>query len=94
MACFLGLLGKDSYAKFIPQDVFVLTRPRLALFLNRLFSGDGGIWMQKSKGKHGCPVIGYGSMSQVLVRQVQHLLLRFGIISCIRDRTSRDRATS
>src|SRR3990167_7586425 len=38
----------------------------------------------------GCSCqIGYGSMSERLCRQIQHLLLRFGIIAKMRRRTSR-----
>ncbi len=72
-----GLEGKLSAEKFIPDFVFGLRKDRLALFLNRLFSCDGSIEKKK---------ISYSSKSIRLVRQLQHLLLRFGIVSLIRDK--------
>ncbi len=83
----LGVFGCDSYTKFVPEVVFTLRRPLLALFLNRLFSGDGCLRMQRSRGKSPVPVVSYASNSNILIHQVQHLLLRFGILSYVRDRT-------
>jgi len=74
----LGLIQK-SRDKKIPSVVFKLTKPLLALFLRTLFSGDGGVDYSNT------PTIYYFSSSKKLVSQVQHLLLRFGIISRIRD---------
>jgi hypothetical protein len=72
-----GLDGLRSADKYIPDFVFRMRRERLALFLNRLFSCDGSIEKKK---------VSYSSKSIRLVRQVQHLLLRFGIVSVIRDK--------
>jgi AAA+ superfamily predicted ATPase/intein/homing endonuclease len=77
----------NSYNKKIPADVFTLQKHLLALFLNRLFSGDG--WFEDNEvageryGTKRQRVVGYASNSEVLVKQVQHLLLRFGILSSI-----------
>ena len=73
----IGLAGLRSAEKFIPEFIFGLRREKMALFLNRLFTCDGSV----EKGK-----ISYSSTSIPMVRQVQHLLLRFGIVSVIRDR--------
>ncbi|MBU1749108.1 MAG: replicative DNA helicase, partial [Chloroflexi bacterium] len=78
----LGLMGKNAYQKTIPVMVFQLTRQLLALFLNRLFATDG--WLAISDDY--VVQLGYASASSVLVRQIQHLLLRFGIISRTRSR--------
>ena len=79
----LGLMGKLSVEKFIPEVVFTFTKTKLALFLNRLFSCDGSIYQRKrDKTYH----ISYSSSSKRLIRQVQHLLLRFGIVSKIRKK--------
>jgi replicative DNA helicase len=75
----LGIFGKDSHAKFIPAPVFTLHRSLMALFLNRLFATDG--WATSTTTE-----IGYASVSERLIRQIQHLLLRFGIIARIRPR--------
>ena len=76
----LGLMDKVSRRKFIPSFVFTLTKNKLALFLNRLFACDGSFWKDK-KGRYH---ISYSSSSKKLIRQVQHLLLRFGIVSRLR----------
>jgi intein/homing endonuclease len=67
-----------SEKKEIPEIVFSLTKDNLKLFLSVLFTCDGTIW----KSKTGV-VIGYASASKKLIHQVQHLLLRFGIIGKI-----------
>jgi len=79
----LGLMGKLSIEKSIPEIVFTFNKKKLALFLNRLFSCDGCIWQNKKfKTYH----ISYSSSSKKLIKQVQHLLLRFGIISRVREK--------
>ncbi|MCP4352863.1 MAG: replicative DNA helicase [Desulfobacterales bacterium] len=66
---------------FIPASVFKLPRDLLALFLNRLFAMD--ILLKISQFQ-----LGYCSISEKLIRQTQHLLLRFGIIAKITDCTA------
>jgi replicative DNA helicase len=78
----LGLWGKKSAGKFVPEPVFTLPRPQLALFLNRLFATDGWATVLAE----GQTQIGYATVSERLARQVQHLLLRFGVIASLRDR--------
>lgn len=78
----LGLWGKNSHTKTIPAIIFKLERSQVALFLNRLFSTDGWATVLKS----GQSQLGYASVSEELVRQVQHLLLRFGIIAALKKR--------
>lgn len=75
----LNLKNCHSYNKFIPQEVFKLNKTHLALFLNRLFSDDG--WCDKE--------VGYGTTSEVLARDIQHLLLRFGIVSSLGYKTNK-----
>jgi replicative DNA helicase len=83
----LGLMGKDAHAKFVPPLVFELTRPLVALFLNRLFACDGSIYL----GRDTNPQICYSTVSLALARDVQHLLLRFGILAKLRHRQVRYR---
>ncbi len=77
----------SSYNKKVPETVFTLQKHLLALFLNRLFSGDG--WFEEKEqegtlyGTKRIRKIEYSSNSETLIRQVQHLLLRFGILSSI-----------
>ena len=81
----LGLGNKKAGEKFIPENVLRLKKEHIALFLNRLFSCDGSIYRKQSKGR-GFWQVSYASKSMHLIRQVQHLLLRFGLISSIRGR--------
>jgi replicative DNA helicase len=77
------LWSKDASSKTIPPSVFRLPRQQLALFLNRLFATDG--WAaatQATKLAH----LGYCSTSVTLVGQLQHLLLRFGVIAGLRPK--------
>lgn len=76
----LGLWGKDACHKTIPSIVFELQPQLLSLFLNRLFATDGLISTLKS----GQVQFSYCSVSRSLARQIQHLLLRFGIIASIK----------
>ena len=77
----LGVYNKKSVDKFIPQEIFRLPKNQLALFLNRLFSCDGSIFF--STNHWG---VSYSSSSEKLIRQVQHLLLRFGVLSKLRKK--------
>jgi replicative DNA helicase len=81
----LGLHGKKSPEKIIPDVVFSVPRDQLALFLNRLFATDGWASLLAS----GQPQIGFATASATLARQVQHLLLRFGVLSSKRRRMVR-----
>ena len=78
-----GLWGKRAVQKDMPASVFTLPRAQLALFLNRLFATDGWATVLAS----GQPQVGYASASERLARQVQHLLLRFGVIAAVRPRS-------
>jgi replicative DNA helicase len=78
----LGLMGKNAHQKTVPDIVFKLERSQIALFLNRLFSTDGWATLLTS----GQSQLGYCSVSEKLARQVQHLLLRFGIIAALKKR--------
>ncbi|MBX3402752.1 MAG: replicative DNA helicase [Phycisphaeraceae bacterium] len=84
-----GLMGKDSGAKHIPAAILTLRRDLLALFLNRLFSTDGWATLLAS----GQAQLGYSTNSERLARQVQHLLLRFGVLASLRLKWVRYRDT-
>jgi replicative DNA helicase len=79
----LKVWGKNSHCKFIPEFVFSLERTLVAIFLNRLLSTDG--WM--SVLTSGQVQAGYATVSEKLARQVQHLLLRFGIIAKLKHKS-------
>jgi replicative DNA helicase len=77
-----GVWGLRAPEKRIPAGVFRLEKPLLALFLNRLFACDGSAFVQAN----GQARVSYASSSRELIREVQHLLLRFGILAKIREK--------
>jgi error-prone DNA polymerase len=70
----LGMWGCGAYTKFIPDEVFKLCDADIALVLARLWDGDGHISVKGSSAS-------YDTASPRLAADVQHLLLRLGIIS-------------
>jgi deoxycytidine triphosphate deaminase/intein/homing endonuclease len=74
-------LAVTAEGKFVPQAVFKAPKPAVRLFLQALFSGDGGIYRDGESF-----FLEYYSKSRRLVEDVHHLLLRFGIFSLIRDK--------
>ncbi|MDP1729239.1 MAG: LAGLIDADG family homing endonuclease, partial [archaeon] len=84
----LGVYGKLSVNKFFPENIMKLKKEQLAIFLNRLFSCDGSIYCKTTQtGKTW--QISYASSSEKMIRQVQNLLLKFGILSKLRERMMR-----
>ncbi|MBI4210989.1 MAG: DUF87 domain-containing protein [Candidatus Diapherotrites archaeon] len=82
----VGLYGKLSAEKFIPKEVMQLEKDQLALFLNRMFSCDGSVY-KVNRDKNWCVSIGFAS--ERMTREVQHLLLRFGILSTFRKKKTK-----
>ena len=73
----MGLFGLRSHEKFIPAQIFSLPQNQLALFLRHLWATDGSV----TTGKSGAVRVYYGTTSERLARELQMLLLRFGIIA-------------
>lgn len=73
----------------IPAIVFKLERSQIALFLNRLFATDGWATTLASSQAQ----LGYATVSEKLARQIQHLLLRFGIIATLKKRSMKYKNT-
>ncbi len=76
-------LNVGAADKFVPQIIFTAPEPSVCLFLQALFSGDGSIYHSDNG---AC--LEYYSKSRRLIEDVHHLLLRFGIFSLIRERTT------
>ena len=70
----LGLWGCGSHSKRLPDGSFELHRDDLALLVARLWEGDGGISL---KGHHAS----YDTVSRHLADELQHVLLRLGIVA-------------
>jgi replicative DNA helicase len=73
----MNLSGLRSHEKFIPSQVFALPKKQVALFLRHLWAADGSVTVAKS----GAVRVYYGTTSERLARQLQILLLRFGIVA-------------
>ncbi|HKZ07267.1 MAG TPA: DNA polymerase III subunit alpha [Methylomirabilota bacterium] len=74
----LGLRGVSAHSKRLPPEVFELHDEDLTLLLARLWEGDGSL----SRARHAS----YDTASRDLASDVQHLLLRLGIVSRIYER--------
>ncbi len=83
----LDLWNKNAHHKTVPQLVFTLQPHLIALFLNRLFATDGWATVLAS----GQSQLGYATVSEQLGRQVQHLLLRFGVITSLKQRSVKNK---
>jgi len=68
----------------VPQIIFTAPELSVRLFLQALFSGGGG-GMHRSEGN---VFLEYHSSSRRLIEDVHHLLLRFGVFSLIREKTT------
>lgn len=76
-----SLYGLKSSNKIVPQEVFSWKKEHIITFLSYLFSTDGCVQLNRSTGS-----ISYSSISKQLILDIKHLLLRFGILSIIRNR--------
>jgi len=76
-------LNVGAADKFVPQIIFTAPEPSVRLFLQALFSGDGSIYHSDRS-----VFLEYYSKSRRLIEDVHHLLLRFGIFSLIREKTT------
>jgi len=72
----LGHLLAENPSEEIPAEVFSLTKRQIALLLNVLWESAGASDYQSAS---------YLSASRRTANQIQHLLLRFGILSQIRE---------
>jgi len=78
----LGLFGLRSHEKFVPGPVFSLPKRQLALFLRHLWATDGCVWWDE---KVGQARIYYASTSRRMVDDVARLLLRFNVMTRVKE---------
>ncbi|HUG08724.1 MAG TPA: replicative DNA helicase [Acidimicrobiia bacterium] len=76
-----GLHGRTAHHKHVPDVIFRAPKRQIALFLNRLYACDGSAWIDKDNHR-----IEYCTVSAQLADDIQHLLLRFGIVAKKRRR--------
>ena len=78
-----------SWEKKAPGAIFQCDKNKIALFLKHLWSTDGNLsWKKLSGRKLSCSIY-YATSSKILAEQVQHLLLRLEIFSCLKKRKSK-----
>jgi DNA repair protein RadA/Sms len=77
----MGLAGSRADTKRVPRQIFELPKDQLATFLRALFSCDGSLFVSS---RHALPGLSYTTISRVLAEDVQHLLLRFGVVAKLR----------
>ena len=75
-----GLRHSRAANKAVPEAIFCLPKPQLALFLKVLFSCDGSVFLANKT----TPALSYSTISRRLAQDVQHLLLRFGFVARLR----------
>lgn len=74
--------------KILPKTLLSAGKEEVAACLSGLFDTDGGVYITKPKGGLSCS-IRFFNTSYVLIKQVQYILLHFGIIAKIQKREQR-----
>ena len=74
-----GLWGRRSGDKFVPRAIFEADERQIARFLSVLYGCDGHVHVSARLRQ-----VGYTTISERLAHDVQHLLLRLGIVAKIR----------
>jgi len=80
----LGFTG-DAYTKKVPDFIYSLSPKEIAAFLRGIFSGDGYV---------GKNEVGISLCSSQLIKDIQTLLLFFGVVSRVGKRKSSDKTYS
>ncbi|SFJ49773.1 primary replicative DNA helicase /intein [Streptosporangium canum] len=78
----LGLFGLRSHEKYVPEGIFSLSKRQIALFLRHLWATDGCVWWDE---KLGQARIHYASTSRRLIDDVARLLLRFNVMTRVKE---------
>ena len=74
-----GLWGLSGAEKHVPEAIFESPEDQIARFLSVLYACDGHVYTSAAYSQ-----IGYTTISERLAHDVQHLLLRLGIVATIR----------
>ena len=82
----VGLFYHKATEKFIPQSAFRFNQKSLEILAGKMWQGDGSISIKNEQTY-------YATSSKRLAKDVQHLLLRFSIISTIHTKKFKYRST-
>jgi DNA repair protein RadA/Sms len=80
----IGLRFKTASTKAVPECIFKLPRPQVALFLKTIFSCDGSVYVNRNNSTG----VSYSTISLQLAADIQHLLLRFGFVAKLRTKST------
>ncbi len=72
-----GLYGSRAWDKRVPLEFFSLPDEQLAVFMSALWDTDGSIYSRSGGGIQ----LEYSTVSEMLARDIQRLLYRFGVVS-------------
>lgn len=72
--------------KEIPPPVMRASREVMSAFISGVFDTDGHMQIGKSEGKEGGIVVGLTTTSEKLARQIQYVLLHYGIVAYLKFR--------
>jgi DNA polymerase III subunit alpha len=78
----MGLVGLNATEKFFPEVALKLKNADLAVMIGRYWSGDGFVF---GTGSNTTPYA--ATSSERMARQLQHLLLRLGMVSRVTQKT-------
>jgi DNA polymerase III subunit alpha len=77
----LNIVGQNAVQKEFPKEAFSLHNENIAVILGRYWSGDGFIAAEQNFTPYAA------TSSPTLAKQLQHLLLRFGVVSRVSEKT-------
>lgn len=77
----LGMVGQTALEKHFPREVFSLNNDNLAVLLGRYWSGDGFVYGEGNTTPYAA------TSSKKLAFELQHLLLRLGMVSKVSEKT-------
>ncbi len=83
----IGLAPSRSNVRTVPEIIFSASKKSVAAFLKGYAEGDGGVFLPSSKRSLGITFI---SASEQLMKELQQLLIRFGIDCSYRFQKSRN----
>jgi intein/homing endonuclease len=79
---YLGFTKATAISKHIPEKIFKADKETLKWFLQGMFDGDGGCYVDKDSSIQ----INYSSISKQLIYDLHNILMAFGIFSSIKER--------
>ena len=74
--------------KTLPPNILSASRTSMSACLSGIFDTDGGVQVNTGKGGTSIIVSLYNT-SEILIRQIQYILLHYGIVSAVRSRPKR-----